>query len=54
MCRQEAEMYSEFKRGAGWADGSESHRDNDDLDFVAEIDLGCFGMAHSGGVVDRY
>ena len=46
-------MCSVFKRGVGWADGSESRHDNGDLDFVAEIDLGCFGMAHSGGVVDR-
>ena len=46
-------MCSELKRGAGWAGGSESRRDNGDLDFVAEIDLGCFVMTHSGGVVDR-
>ncbi len=54
VCRQSAEMCSELKCGAGWTDGSESCRDNGDLDFVTVIDLGCFGMAHSGGVVDRF
>ena len=53
LCRQAKEVCDALKKGENFKDGDAERRDNGDLDYVAEIPLGCFGMGHSGAVLDQ-
>jgi hypothetical protein len=52
LCRQAQEVCNALKKGKHFEDGHATRRDNGDLDYVAEIPLGCFGMEHSPPVID--
>jgi len=51
VCKQAEEICSALSVSNGYNANDDTRLNNGDLDYIAEIDLGCFAMAQTGGAV---